>query len=70
MTNEEALRELFPEKTLDQSAYSVKDLIIAGGLQHAQTSRKIEDAVREGTWEQVWKVGDSGRVVKAYRPRR
>ena len=48
MTNEEALRELFPEKILDQSAYSVKDLIIAGGLQHAQTSRKIEDAVRGG----------------------
>ena len=70
MNNEEALRELFPKKIMDQSAYSIKELAEHSGLKDAQTYKRMDDAVNAGAWEQVWKVGDSGRIVKAYRPKR
>lgn len=68
---EAALNELFPARVFDEvNALTVEELTERSHLAAAQTARKVKDAVAAGTWEQVYKHTPSGRVAKAYRPKK
>jgi hypothetical protein len=63
-----ALEALFPRQVIDQNALTVDEVAVRVGLQRSQAARRMMDAVNGGTWEQVWKRAESGRLVRAYRP--
>lgn len=65
-----AIETLFPKKQIDPTAYTLDELCEHSGYERAHTARKVKEAVSAGTWEQVHKVGASGRVMKAYRPKK
>ena len=65
---EKALSELFPVKVIDEGAKTIEEIASAVGMGRSQTERRMKDAVDAGTWEQVFKHADSGRLSKAFRP--
>lgn len=69
MTYAEALARDFGRKTLDQDAYTIIELSQSCGLGIAQAGKRAAAFVEEGTWEQVYKLAPTGRIVKAYRPK-
>ncbi len=66
----DALTALFPHRVVDQSAFTIEELLAYSNLGRAQTARRVKDAVIAGTWEEVFKVAGSGRMVKAYRAKK
>jgi response regulator of citrate/malate metabolism len=69
MTNEEALFLLFPAKIIDEKSLTPEEAGEKTGMCRSQAERRMKDAVASGTWEQVFKRADSGRLVKSYRPK-
>ena len=65
-----ALAALFPAKVIDENALTSHEVAEKTGLGRSQAARKMQDAVVAGTWEQVFKHADSGRLSKAYRPKK
>lgn len=58
-----------PEKIFDQRALSFDDLLTKLHKSTKDITKIIENNLRAGLWEQVWKRNQHGRSVKAYRPK-
>lgn len=58
--------DLFPQRVIDEKAFSLDEISAAKGYGRSQMSRYIREKVASGEIEQVWK--HKGRiVVMAYR---
>lgn len=70
MTNEEALIQLIGRKEMDQNALTLDEIADKTGLSRSSAKLRMKDAVDSGSWEQVCKKQENGRVVQAYRVKR
>jgi len=72
MTIDDDLRLLaHDERVFDEDAKSIAECLpFFPALKRSAVEDRLHAAVQAGTWEQVYKHGGSGRVVKAYRPTR
>ena len=59
-----------PDRTYDPKAWSREDLFREIGGSQSDLTIFIQDKLKSGEWEQVWKRGIGGRRVKAYRRKR
>lgn len=54
-------------REIDPDAESLDELCKATGYSLASVNVMARQKTQQGLWEQVWKIGPSGRWVHAYR---
>jgi hypothetical protein len=65
-----ALALLVPKRVMDENALTIAELAAKINMGVCAAQRRVDVGIEDGTWEQVFKVASSGRVAKAYRPKK
>jgi hypothetical protein len=61
------LLDTITDRVIDPKAYTFDELMKARHIPFHTMLSMIKSHTADGSWEQVWKIADSGRMVKAYR---
>ena len=65
-----ALELLAPKRVMDENALTIAELAAKIDMGVSAAEYRVRAGIEAGTWEQVFKRTPSGRVAKAYRPKK
>jgi hypothetical protein len=61
------LLDTIPDRVIDPHAYTFDEIREAKHMPFHVAIALMKKSLADGSWEMVYKVGQSGRLVKAYR---
>jgi len=72
MIYEDELRKLAADgRVYDDQAYTLDEAVpFFTAMKKTAVWKRLTEAIEAGTWEQVYKRGPKGQIVKAYRPKK
>jgi len=56
-----------PQKEIDENAFSVDEMALHQKCSRTTIGRLVSKMVATGKWQKVWKRGNQGALIPAYR---